>query len=244
MAASGAMTRRSVLPHLSVLIAIACRPTDTAPPVPTEPETRDEAPPPTGITPEDELAELEAELIAGEYRLEYAIVAEGAIAATVTGLLVVTEDGVQLRAQGRLAERPLAVEFTADGERMRGKSGERSFDLPHADALREALAVGLTRMGLLHNIAVLGRGRPPDRADGGVQEWARARALGRERRVTTIATDEALPERRLSMDVVVNGTPAARATLWLDGDGLPLERHQVVTFPEGEMRVRERYAWL
>ena len=39
----------------------------------------------------------------------------------------------------------------------------------------------------------------------------------------------------------MEGQDVGEATLILDADGLPVERRQTVDFPEGQMRVVERY---
>ena len=97
--------------------------------------------------------------------------------------------------------------------------------------------IGLTRQGLLHNLAMLTAGRPPDHADGGVAEW-----------VEVVEPQLGPPEvfgegqaRPLEFAITVSDQPVGHATLWLDDRGLPIERRQVVNFPEGQMRVTERY---
>ena len=46
-------------------------------------------------------------------------------------------------------------------------------------ALNEAIVIGLTRMGHLHNIAVLTGGLPPDHSDGGAADWVRVANFAR-----------------------------------------------------------------
>jgi hypothetical protein len=46
----------------------------------------------------------------------------------------------------------------------------------------------------------------------------------------------------MSFEMVVAGTPSGEATLWWDrATKLPVERHVLVRFAEGEMHVRETY---
>jgi hypothetical protein len=46
----------------------------------------------------------------------------------------------------------------------------------------------------------------------------------------------------MSFRILVAGNEAGEATLWWNRKtGLPVERHQIVRFPEGEMHVRETY---
>ena len=96
--------------------------------------------------------------------------------------------------------------------------------------------IGLTRLGFLHNLAMLTAGTPPDRADGGVTDWVTADdpSLG----------GPEVPEgdrTSVSFNITVAGTPAGAAVLDLNDDGILLGRRQIVVFPEGEMRVSEQY---
>lgn len=92
-------------------------------------------------------------------------------------------------------------------------------------------------MGLLHNLAMLSAGLPADHADGGVAEWVEyvEPKLGPAEHH---GDGEARP---LALQITVSDQPVAHATLWLDDEGLPVEREQVVNFPEGQLRVTERY---
>ncbi len=84
-------------------------------------------------------------------------------------------------------------------------------------------------MGVLHNVAMLVGGAVPDHADGGVTSWVRTQ----DHRST--------PDGGLAFALLVDGQPSGEATLWLDADGFPLRREQVVPFGDTTMRVEERY---
>jgi hypothetical protein len=102
--------------------------------------------------------------------------------------------------------------------------------------LSEALLIGMTRMGLLHNLANLVGDAPPDGGDGGVREWGVVDSFG--------SGEPAGPStdmETISFAITVAGTPSGSASLELDPEGYPVERRQVVSFPGGEMRVVERY---
>lgn len=188
---------------------------------------------------------LESALQTGSYRVELGMHAEGAVRVAMRGELTVDEQRVVLRATGTFGGQPATVELIADGERMKGTGPGGTFDLPEPEGLREAIAIGWTRMGLLHNIALLVAGRPPDHAEGGVGQWVVVHDLQRSRTVTELEPATAsLPDDPISMQIEVSGQRAGRATLWLDPrTRMPLERHQIVDFDEGQMRVRETYAW-
>jgi hypothetical protein len=188
-----------------------------------------------------ELAQLEARLLADGYAVRYTVEAQGAARASIQGLLTVGQDRVTLKADGSFADTPIAIALQSDGERMRADGGKLRLDLPTAPALAEALSVGLTRMGILHNIAVLMGGRAPDHAEGGVQTWVVARDFTAE--PVDAGFEAPATGRPLSFEIVVAKERAGRATLFVDDTDHPIVRHQVVDFPGGEMRVRETYDW-
>jgi hypothetical protein len=92
-------------------------------------------------------------------------------------------------------------------------------------------------MGVLHNLARLVSGAPPDRVDGTVRSWVELEDIEWSEEVS----EEGLEGVRFR--IIVSGEPAGRATVWLDEDGTLMGRDQVVEFPGGDMRVRERYRW-
>ena len=101
-----------------------------------------------------------------------------------------------------------------------------------------ALLLGLTRMGLLHNLARATQLSAPDHADGGVTPWITLDSF----RPTTFAQDgerEGMPS--LGFDLLVNDQVSASIQLWLDADGLPRRREQTVKFGVTEMKVVETY---
>jgi hypothetical protein len=98
---------------------------------------------------------------------------------------------------------------------------------PVPPALQEALVIGFTRMGLLHNLAMLTAGQPPDHGSGGVQDWVQS--------VNVTGTGS------YAFDILVAGQPAGSAVLHLDERGLPVRRTQSVEFPSGTMEVVEHY---
>ena len=52
----------------------------------------------------------------------------------------------------------------SDGIIMRGRSDNDLFELPSEPALGEALKIGFTRIGILHNLARLSFGPAPEKA--------------------------------------------------------------------------------
>lgn len=176
-------------------------------------------------------------VLADTVDVDFAITAEGAIIVDLQGLLRISPDSTVLSAFGTFAGEGVEVTLHAGSGEMRFGSGDQQRTAAVPEFLQEALGIGMTRMGVLHNLAMLAAGAPPDRGDGGVREWVTVDgfSLGRE---GVLAEDR----HSLSFQITVDGTPAGSAVLDLDENGIPVERRQVVSFPEGEMRVIERYS--
>ncbi|HED66644.1 MAG TPA: hypothetical protein ENJ09_13940 [Planctomycetes bacterium] len=172
-------------------------------------------------------ARLEDRLAAASVvSLEFHVTAEGAVAADLRGSLRIEgEREVHLRAQGSFAGQD--VRLSSDWEtRGRARAPES------ARQLREAILVGWTRMGILHNLARLSEHEGIDHAEGGVREWV---TVGSFR-------TESGRSRDLTFDLSVAGRPAGTATLKLGLLGDPMRRRQTVHFPSGDMRVVEEYS--
>lgn len=175
-------------------------------------------------------SDLETRLLdADGVSLEYTVTAEGAIEAELTGRLEVSRNGVAvLVGEGQFGGRAFDVSLHAEGERFQYSNGVNRAAGAQPVALRESLLVGLTRMGVLHNLARLTEAAPPDHSEGGVREWVTVGGF-------------AVDAEGISFDLTVAGEPAGSATLELDESGLPAVRRQRVTFPDGEMVVTETY---
>lgn len=195
--------------------------------------------------PEDAGAALAAvetrTLEAPTVRVDYRITSAGAFTADLTGTLGLGRfDRALLLANGTFGGAPQRLVLTAEKQAMRGLHADTVvFSAPQPPALREALVLGLTRMGLLHNLARLTAGQPPDHAEGSIEGWIEPVnvAWGPKGTIGGRAA------QALQFTLRVGGTDAADVTLWLDAEtGWPVGRDQSVTFPDGTMRVEERYA--
>jgi len=187
-----------------------------------------------------ELVALEARLLAApSVRVRYDITAKGALTTHLKGELGLQgESRLKLDGAGPFGGSELNVSLVSDGKSLKGGTQPRPFDISTPPALREAVAIGFTRMGLLHNLARLTAGAPPDHAGGGVQDWVVLRGV-KKGEIEKIGEVRAVP---LSFELVVSGVPSGVATLWLDEDsGLPVQRTQTVHFGSDEMEVLERY---
>lgn len=233
------MKRWTCLLAGTAALSVAC---GGARPGPAEPSTGPapgQAAAPSGDA-EALFADLEARLLAAEsVRLHAVITSEGAIESALSGDVVVGGPRqASLSFAGTFSGRLVRPHLICDGSILRAGDRAEPFAEAAPEALAEGLLLGLTRMGLLHNLARLSEGEPPDRTDGTAREWVTVSdlALGEEQELDGVRA------RPLTFAIAVAGRPVADAALWLDPEtGLPRQRWQTVRFEEGEMRVVERY---
>jgi len=190
-------------------------------------------------TPEARFQALETYLLQQPYRLRFAIGSSGAFTAALNGTLEMRADNtIHLTATGHFGDAPVTLTLDSDGKTLRGGNGEKSFEIAAPPQLREALVIGLTRMGLLHNLARLVAGKAPDHMAGGVREWVRVSNM--QHRLPLAA--DAPPDDIFMFDIEVANQPAGTARLVVDATTrLPRERTQTVEFETGSMKVTERY---
>ena len=191
--------------------------------------------------PDVEIVFLDAEtrlIRSPSTQIDFTVTAEGAVTASIKGVLYLEKrDRGRLQAAGTFAGEPVDLRLTSDGARMVGGAVGQTFDMDAPPRLRESFVIGLTRMGILHNLARLSGGQPPDHADGTVKEW-----LGLSNFVSRQAPNgPATVLWPATFDLAVGGEPSAVATVWIDRAGLPKRREQTVQFENGEMRVVEEY---
>lgn len=190
-----------------------------------------------------ELSSVEQTLLDLDFVVRFDVESSGALHSRFVGELRAVDDEVILSANGKFGDKVFDLHLHGDGKTLEGTNGTTKLDLPQPPALKEALVIGLVRMGILHNLAVLISARPPDHADGGVQDWVQTESVVLGAKVgPEQPTEEAPDQEAMSFGLVVAGADAGNATLWWNPTTkLPLERHQVVDFPEGQMVVRETY---
>lgn len=231
--------RRAAL-SFALLGAFACKP--DVPGVPDRP-----GPPQPELeqarAPQAELDGLERRLLEQDFVLEFVIKSEGAVASDLKGSLQVTGEFIEMQATGTFADTDQDLSWDSDYDTLTIKNAGGEHKVPCPPKLREAIVIGLTRMGLLHNLAMLTGGAPPDHGEGGVTEWVQLGELSPQAEVEVVGTSaEARAHAPITFTINVSGEKAGRTTLWTDLElGRPVQRHQIVQFPEGEMRVLETY---
>lgn len=188
---------------------------------------------------QETLAQVEHAFLGAEgRRVVFEVRAEGVFTASLDGHLVLDAgNALSLEASGVFGADSVSLWLDASRDPMAwGNAGDR-FEQRRPDGLRDAVVIGLVRMGVLHNLARLVSGAPPDRMDADVGSWVQAVApewVGRDPRVG---------DTGISFEIQVEGQRAGTATVWLDSGGAVVGRDQLVQFPTGEMRVTERYRW-
>jgi hypothetical protein len=225
--------------RLLVLLAIACAPRGSSSVAPSP----SPAPGPSTVAPEpapradpsQRLTELERRLLAADrVQLTFDVTARGAVEAELRGLLIVERGRIaRIDASGRFAGEEGEVSMSGDARVVKGASGAKRFEIARPSELDAALLIGLVRMGVLHNVALLWTGRPPDHGDGGVTEWV---TTGDHRHAVLDGGDDAI-----GFAITVAGQAVGDAKLLLDDSGWPALREQTVRLPAGEMHVTERY---
>lgn len=163
---------------------------------------------------QSQFAAMERRLLARPLQLEVRSHAEGAVQADATAEIFIGP-ATRVHTKGAFMGTPFA----------------RDFDQPTTTDLRDAVLIGLSRMGALHNLIEISQGNPPDHAAGGVREWLQAVKF---RRV----------KGGVSYVVHVEGKDTGEATLLIDArTRLPRSRKLTVHFPNGDMLVTETYRY-
>jgi hypothetical protein len=226
---------------LGLVCLTACAtPAAPAPtPVPIAPVVPDVEPAP--VDPAARIAAAEQVLVEGAVRTRFRIDAGGSFEAHFVGVLVMEDPRIRIEATGVFGDKPVEVSFLADGTTMKGRGGAQAFELSQPPALREALGVGMMRMGLLHTLAMLVAGRPPDVPEGDVREWL---VLTPQPGAPTVAVADPhhadLPPDPITFRTAVAGDESITATVWLEEDVLR-ERQQETRFEDGTMTVIESF---
>ena len=183
-----------------------------------------------------------AKALTGKFEIE----SKGENAAKLVGAIHLYEgNALHLTAEGHFKGEQ--VQLTLDSRDpsginrtlTKGPSASSNRD-PPAEKLREAVALGIARMGLLHNLAVLSLDRPIDRANGGFREWVKPLAAsdGHSDVIDGISC------RRVDFHIDVDGRDMGEASVCIaDATGLPVHRKQTVHFPQGDMVVTEWFKW-
>lgn len=182
-----------------------------------------------------------ADKLAGTFELT----SQGENAGTFKGSLsLLDENRLKLTAEGTLKGEYAYVELdsrdgTINRASTRGPSAFTHRDLP-APALRQALALGLLRMGLMHAVVTLANDQSVDRREGGVDAWVKAG----EPSPGGTDTVDGVACTRVDFNVLVEGTNRGTASLCIaDATGLPVARTSTLHFSTGDLTLTEKFVW-
>lgn len=203
-------------------------------------------PMPQGLSPAERLAFAEAALTqARQVSATFEVEAQGSLKATLTGTLeLVGDNALSMTAEGTFEGEPVRVELDSrfgDTNRSATKGAEVSGHRdPPAPALRRAVCLGLTRLGLLHNLSRLIRDQPVERAEGGVEDWVKPVDVS-EGGPDTVSGERC---QRVTFGIEVSGRRMGEASVCLsEATALPLHRRQTVRFASGDTTVVENFHW-
>ena len=166
------------------------------------------------------------------------VTSEGAFESSLAGAISLERGNIaSIDVEGSFGG-SVGLRLSSDGSRLTGGSAAGEFDMVPPDGLNEAIIIGMTRMGILHNLARLVGGQPPDHMEGGVREWVQVVDV----ESSADEDGDGRPLLRFDFGLVVAGQPSGTASLWIDAASrLPLRREQTVQFETGEMKVIEVY---
>ncbi len=188
-----------------------------------------------GLSADSLFYAVERQLLDGEETVvDFHITAEGAFQADLRGRLrLQSGNRAELSAMGTVGSDSADLHLVSDGSEMvYGNGVELKIATP--SGLNESIAVGMARMGLLHNLVRLFSNEAPDHPDGTVMEWVQVTDLSR--------LDGGADALGIQFTLVVSGVASGTALLKVDDEtGETIVREQTVQFPDGEMRVVERY---
>lgn len=178
-------------------------------------------------------ARMEQRLL-GVDSLEFEVASTGAFEASFEGWFRRDGGDLAIAAQGTWGGEPVSVSAETTRNMLVINTPKQIERVRREPFVATAVLVGLTRMGVLHNLARLVAGKAPDHADGGVRDWVAAE------NIEFVGDDRSA----IRFDILVDGTKAGVALVRVDPvSGLPLDREQTVEFAEGSMRVVETYRY-
>jgi hypothetical protein len=182
----------------------------------------------------DRLRALEDKLErARTVRIHGRLRSRGLITTDFSGILALgSENRARLELKGEMQGKPAEARLVSDGRTLVIR-GETRIEKPTPVGLDAALIIGLTRLGLLHNVVRIAAGETPDHADGTVRKWLT---------VGDVSTTPSGGGERLAWTISMNGERVGEANLWLDGKtGLPLRKLVLAHTPAGEFLAEESY---
>lgn len=174
---------------------------------------------------------IETTLLSRPFMVNYSATGSGLADISLSGFLSFTLDSSMVfNAIYTFTGRNIAVSPNSKADIISLNSTEIDALYSRPPALKEAVVLGLTRMGIMHNLARISYNQLPERKIGNIKEWLTVERLIYHN------------DNSMSFNVMANGQNSASAKLWIDETGLPLKRKQTVCFPQGKLRVIETFS--
>jgi hypothetical protein len=169
--------------------------------------------------PAERLAAVEKELEnAKQVSIRFVTRTTGSVESHFNGTMNVLPGNIaSIDADGEMAGKPATIRYSANGSPAQ---------------ISHALIVTLVRMGLTHDLYELSNKQPPSFAEGGVDEGVTLDKLAWDAK-----------EKKFTYHLVVEKQDAGEGELWVGRHDYPTRRKLTVHFPQGDMKVDERYEW-
>ncbi len=189
-----------------------------------------------------ERALLESKNLTGTFEID----AKGENAAHMTGTIEFLEgNALHLVAEGNYKSDPVQLEVDSRDPTgilrtsTKGPSVSAHRD-PPAVRLREAVAMGISRRGLLSNLALVSMDQNLEKTGGGFPDWVKMLEL-KDGAAESINGEAC---RRVEYVMEVDGQNLGQASVCIsDATGLPLQRNQTVHLTTGDTTVVETFKW-
>lgn len=182
----------------------------------------------------DEVFETMERVVLGEDHISFTVESHGVFESNFEGWITRENGELAMSAQGVWGGEPVSVSAETTRDLLVINTPTRMERVRREPFVSRAVSIGLTRMGVLHNLARLVAGKEPDHSDGSVRDWVRAE---------NIEFVDGDPDR-IRFDIVVDGSRAGDVVVTVDpASGRPLRREQTVEFVEGTMTVVEIYGY-
>lgn len=186
------------------------------------------------------LEKVEQRLLNARYVDLYAHVSiEGPFERQLNGSFIIDESGTMTGSfRGTIGKDPATVAVKAEGEQLSMTLNQEQRNGTQPPALREAILVGLMRVGFAQSLIAFSQLQPPERAGGGVRDWVSyANVNVRE---ASLAQGYHNGEIGLQFDLMIGGQVAGHARLWISTQTqLPTRREQFLTYQDAEGKTRE-----
>ncbi len=169
--------------------------------------------------PPDRLNAVEKQLLdAKQVSLRFSTRTTGAVESHYSGAMNVLQGNIaSIDADGEMAKKPSTIRYSTNGTPAH---------------VTDALLLTLVRMGLTHDLYELSEGHLPSFIETGAEQHLKMSQV-----------EWNAKEKKFTYHLVVEGADVGEGELWVGRHDYPVRRKLTVHFPNGDMKVDERYEW-